>query len=143
MKLAYLILMAYSFVASAQSASQAERPKPITVKATGIGAAPGAIVCRDMNTVSVMLDWYSAHWEDSMQDRVTNGQSKLVRGPSTQAPTLSRFGCYLAKPGTPMLLDRSHIVPVVSFRLPNGRVVRGVTQENMLIETKARLPNPR
>lgn len=112
-------------------AVSAQAPKPIVVTARAIGAAPGAIVCRDMDTVEVMFHQYSAHWEDSMQDRVTGGQSRLIRGPAAQTPTLSRFGCYLAKPGTPMQLDQRYIVPVVSFRLPSGKTVRGVTMEDM------------
>lgn len=136
MRLSVLIL-ALPLVASAQTPA-ATPPSTVTVTATAIGAAPGAIVCRDMNTVAVMFDWYSEHWEDSMQDRLTNGQSKLVRGPSTQAPVLSRFGCYLAKPGTPMLLERRHIVPVVSFKLSSGKTVRGVTMETMFVESKGK-----
>ena len=123
--------------ASSETANKASRP--IAVVAKGLGAAPGAIVCPDMDTVVLMFHWYSDHWSDAMQDALTQGQSKLVRGAPTSSPPLSRYGCSLIKPGTPMMLERGNIVPVVSAKLSSGKAIRGVTLGDMYVKTPEEL----
>ena len=115
-----------------QQAEQAKLPKFVPVKAVKLPVVPGAIVCADHDTVALMYDLYSAHWSDTMQDKLTNGQSQLLRGKATSAPDLEAYGCSLILAGTPMTLERGNIVPVVSVKLPNGKVVRGVTLQAMI-----------
>jgi TPR repeat protein len=115
-----------------QQLEQAKLPKFVTVKAVKLPVVPGAVVCADHDTVALMYDLYSAHWSDTMQDKITNGQSQLIRGKATPAPDLEAHGCSLFPAGTPMTLERGNIVPVVSVKLPNGRVVRGVTLQAMI-----------
>jgi TPR repeat protein len=115
-----------------QQAEQAKLPKFVSAKAVKLPVVPGAIICADHDTVALMYDLYSAHWSDTMQDKLTNGQSQLLRGKATSAPDLEAYGCSLILAGTPMTLERGNIVPVVSVKLPNGKVVRGVTLQAMI-----------
>lgn len=71
------------------------------------------------------------HWEETMQDRMTRGQSKLIRGDPTPAPDLSLYGCDLIPAGTPMNLETENVVPVVTALRPDGSRVRGVTLSAM------------
>lgn len=115
-----------------QQTEQANLPKFKPVRAVKLRVVPGAIVCPDHETVVLMYDIYTAHWTDTMQDRMSNGQSELLRGRATPAPNLEAHGCSLFPAGTPMTLERGNIVPVVSVKLPNGKVVRGVTLQSMI-----------
>lgn len=92
---------------------------------------PGAIVCPDHATTSLMFDLYVQYWRDLLQDRLTHGQSRLLR-PTAEKPDPERLGCALIPPGTPMLLELGMIVPVVTAKLPDGRTIRGVTLSDMI-----------
>jgi len=113
---------------------EAKKPRPryVSVTAKGLGIVPGAIVCPSFAAVSQMFDRYSAHWEDSMQDSMTKGQSRLYRGQPASAPNLKTYGCVLLQPGTRMTLDNQNVVPVVSAKLSNGTTVKGVTLGGMI-----------
>lgn len=110
---------------------------PDSVTARGVGPAPGAVVCRDLATVSAMVDWYAEAMEERLQAAVTGGASAQVDGQPLGAPDLARYGCALAKPGTPMTVTTAdQAAAVVAFKMPNGKTFRGVTQSNM-IESRA------
>lgn len=111
---------------------EARKPKTEPVIAKGVSVIPGAIVCPDYRTVSVMISWYNAHWADTLEDTITRGQSRLMRGAATRSPDFARFGCALIAPGTPMTVERGSMVPVVEGKLPNGKPFRGVTDPSML-----------
>lgn len=111
---------------------EARKPKTEPVIAKGVSVIPGAIVCPDYRTVSVMIRWYNEHWADTMEDTITRGQSRLMRGAATRSPDFARFGCALIAPGTPMTVQRGNMVPVVEGKLPNGKSFRGVTDPSML-----------
>jgi hypothetical protein len=128
-------------VSSTVCAAQVRPIKPIDpsqtlpVYAKGLGAVPGALICSDAQTVSALFHEYSNHWEEAMQDRVTGGQSVLLRGEATPEPKPADWGCALVKPGTRMLLEKGNVVPVVRVTLPNGNKIRGVTQASMFQST--------
>ncbi len=115
-----------------REAEEARRPKLIAVTARGVSVVPGAIVCPNHDTVSLVFDLYVAHWTDTQQDALTHGQSRLLRGEPTSAPDLKFYGCALLPPGTPMKLERGNIVPVVTATLPDGTTIRGVTLAAMI-----------
>ena len=115
-----------------REAEEAKLPKAVSVIAQGVSVVPGAIVCPNYNTVQSMFDWYVAHWTDTQQDALTNGQSRLLRGQPTPAPDLKFYGCALLPPGTPMMLERGNIVPVVTATLADGTTIRGVTLAAMI-----------
>jgi hypothetical protein len=115
-----------------REAEEAKKPKFVAVTARGVSVVPGAIVCPNHDTVSLMFDLYVAHWTDTQQDALTNGQSRLLRGRPTPAPDLKLYGCALLPPGTPMMLERGNIVPVVTATLPDGTMIRGVTLAAMI-----------
>lgn len=104
---------------------------PITVTAKDLGPVPGAVVCRNMATVTEIVDLYAESMEERMQATLTGGASSRVNGSPLPAPDLQRYGCALAKPGTKMSLESEGVAPVVSFKTAKGRLVRGVTQSNM------------
>lgn len=98
-----------------------------TLIARSTGVVPGTIVCPDLQTVAVMFRLSAGHWEEKSQDAVTRGQSELLRGKAVPAPDLASFGCALIAPGTAMTLEAEKPVPIVSVRLPDGTIFRGVT----------------
>jgi uncharacterized protein len=111
---------------------EAKKPKLVAVTAQGVSVVPGAIICPNHDTVSLMFDLYAARWADTQQDVLTHGQSRLVRGEPSPAPDLKIYGCALLPPGTSMMLERGNIVPVVTATLPDGTQVRGVTLTAMI-----------
>ena len=122
-----VLFLAASFRLSAQDQQQTKQ-----VIAKAIPAVPGAVICPDYNTVSLMIWWYRTHWQDNVQDTVTKGQSRLIRGEPISKPPLARYGCALAPAGTPMTLEGGNAVPVVTATLPDGSRVRGVTDPGLI-----------
>src|SRR5207245_10923891 len=107
--------------------------------------APGAIVCSDLATVSLLQELYAEHWGEAAQDAITNGQSKLLRGLALPSPAPSLYGCSLLPPGIPVqaekaggLLDSTPLLKVTA-RLPNGTIIHGVTNGIMLEGIQQRL----
>jgi hypothetical protein len=97
------------------------------VIARGSGAAPGAIVCADYNTVELMFHLYSHSWEEHMQAALTRGQSELINGKAAPAPDVGEYGCILLPPGTPMRQQSGNVVPVVTVKMADGNTIKGVT----------------
>jgi TPR repeat protein len=125
---------ALSYLARAQrEADEAKNSQYVAVTARGVSVVPGAIVCPSYEAVSMMFDLYAAHWEDTTQDAMTNGQSRLIRGEPAPAPDLKSRGCTLLPSGTPMMLERGSVVPVVTAKLANGKTIRGVTLPAMIV----------
>jgi hypothetical protein len=109
--------------------------------ARGVSVVPGAIVCPSHDAVSMMFDMYAAHWEDTMQDAMTHGQARLIRGQPAPAPApdMEAYGCALLPNGTPMMLETGNVVPVVTAKLPNGTIIRGVTLPAMIVQNQQQL----
>jgi hypothetical protein len=107
-------------------------PNATAVYAAGVNAAPGAIVCGDYETVILMFRLYTAHWTDGFQDKLTEGQSRLMRGAGAEEPDPSVFGCIVVPPGTMMLQDPGNAVPVVTVQKENGKFFKGVTMAPMV-----------
>ncbi len=104
--------------------------------AKSLRAAPGAIVCSDLATVGLVFKLYSEAWEDAVQDSMTGGQSRAIRGQSASVPDPSLYGCSLLPPGTPVEAQNAggalDGVPLVTAKLPDGTTVHGVTLPSML-----------
>jgi len=122
-----VVLLAMSLEAPAQNEKQTKQ-----VYARAIPTVPGAVICRDHRTVELMIDWYRSHFEDKLQDALTKGQSRLIRGEPTSKPPLESYGCALAPAGTPLKLEIGNVVPVVTATLPDGSTVRGVTDPGLI-----------
>jgi TonB C terminal len=117
-----------------QNASAPASPEPRypVMVAGALGAAPGAIICGDLDTVMAMFDWYAEHQSQTMQNALTNGQSSMLHGAPLQAPPLAQFGCTLAKPGTKLSILNVYGAAFLVEVAP-GR--RGVTNRLMLHPT--------
>jgi hypothetical protein len=112
------------------TATKEDLPQPApgrSVTARGAGIVPGAIICPDLATVTMMLRLSAQHWEQTAQDAATQGQSELIRGKALPAPDLAAFGCALIPSGAPMTVESEQPIPIVSAKLSNGAVIRGVT----------------
>jgi hypothetical protein len=119
-----------------------DKPTPVAppfhpnAVAKSLSAAPGAIVCSDFASVGLVFDLYNAHWEDSMLDAMTKGQSRVLRGQSAPAPDPTLYGCSLLKPGTPVEVRSGEGlltgIPMVTAKLPDGEMIHGVTLPAML-----------
>ena len=110
----------------------AQLPKFVTVKAKMAGRiVPGAIVCPDLPRVELMWDWYNQSVIDRAQDIQSHGDSKLMRGPPTATPQFEQYGCALISPGTPMVLDQGHRIPLVKVKV-GKRTITGVTFPSMI-----------
>ena len=133
-----------------QTSTAADKPAHTTppfhpnAVAKSLKAAPGALVCSDLQTVSVVFHLYAAHWEDSTADAMTKGQAGVVRGPAAPAPDPKLYGCYLLVPGTPVRVENADAFttgfPKVTAKLPDGTIIHGVTLPAMLSLVKS--PNP-
>jgi hypothetical protein len=57
-----------------------------------------------------------------------------MRGPSAPVPDPALYGCSLLSPETAVEVQREGIpgMPMVAAKLPDGTMIRGVTQSNML-----------
>lgn len=108
--------------------------KPNAV-AIGVGVVPGAIVCQDLASVGLVYSLYAQYWTDAMQDAMTHGTSRLIRGPSAPPPNLVRHKCSILKAGTLVQVER--LMPGVlriAAKSSEGHYIRGVTRENMVGE---------
>lgn len=113
-------------------AVETKRTGLVPVVAKGVSVVPGAIICSDMNTLSMVFDLYTSAWEEHEQDILTKGQSRLIQGEPASAPDPTLYGCNLLPPGTPMMLEPGKMVPVVTAQLPDGTTIKGVTLESMI-----------
>jgi Superinfection immunity protein len=89
---------------------------------------PGAIVCSNMATVEMLSHLYTAAWEDKFQDKLTRGQSRLLRGEGASEPKPEDYGCILLPPGTEITATSDAIVPIVRVKFPSGAKIKGVTE---------------
>jgi TonB family protein len=108
------------------------QPNAVSV---GVGVVPGAIVCQDLATVGLVYSLYANYWTDAMQDAMTHGTSRLIRGPSVSPPNPPYYKCFLLKRGALVQVER--IMPGIlriTAKSADGRFIRGVTQENMVGE---------
>lgn len=101
------------------------------VQARGSGILPGAIICPDLQAVRLMQMQFARHWEETTQDRLTRGQSGLIRGKATAYPDFAAFGCALIPAGQILKIEVEKPIPIVSAQLPGGTVIRGVTFSTM------------
>lgn len=90
----------------------------------------GAIVCPNDDLINIMTDLYADYSSDLIAERASRGQSTLIHG-SPKEPNLKSYGCALIPPGTPMILDNTNIVPIVTVKLKDGTTIKGVTRGYM------------
>lgn len=106
------------------------RPNGVAIQ---VSVVPGAVVCQDLASVHLVWRLYENYWTDAMQDRLTNGSSRTLRGPSSPEPDPKAYGCSFLAAGTPVEFE--HTLPgivQVTAKFADARFVRGVTQENMV-----------
>lgn len=97
---------------------------------------PGAIVCRDYDTVTLMIERYKASWEDNFRASVIGPENeKLMHGAPRTPPALARFDCILLPPGTPMKWDGNWMPAIVTIKLTDGTIRSGVTDPSMIDNT--------
>ena len=108
----------------------------VVVSHSGISTVPGTIVCPDLATVQLMFHLYNEAWEDGMQDQMTNGESRKIRGPSASTPNPSNYGCSLLAPGTPVQVNNPDAfttgIPQITAKLPDRTYIQGITLPSML-----------
>jgi len=111
----------------------------VPVIARGVSVVPGAIVCPNLASVQLMFSLYTESVTEDMQDAMSRGQSRLLRGEPMPKPDFKVYGCALLPSGTPMRLDKNNSNggwSVVSAKLTNGKTIRGVTLESMIVGTE-------
>ena len=96
----------------------------------GVVVIPGAVICPNYDKVDLVISMYQEHWGETIQDRITQGQTVLLRGPAMPVPNLELLGCSLVPPGTPMQVTEG-LAPSVTAQLPDGTIVRGITHPLM------------
>jgi TonB family protein len=127
--------------------SKPAQKKVITFHPNGVAVqvsvVPGAIVCQDLASVHLVWKLYVDHWTDAMQDQLTNGGSRVLRGPPSPKPNPKVYGCSLLTADTPVEFEQTvpGIVRVIA-KLADGRFIRGVTQENMVRAISAKETDP-
>jgi len=130
---ALLVLSVPSHGAEYGSPARTASPPVVPVRAAAAGLIPGAIVCSDYRKVQLMMQWYIDRQVDVLQDVVTGGQSKLLRGDPVPAPVPALLGCAMFPAGAMLELEQGRtVVPVVRGRLPSGVMIRGVTDPSLL-----------
>lgn len=128
---------AKSRLAAAEAAERLRRQNPASPSATRVFAralsgAPGAIICQDYQSVTMMFSLYNRHVEDRLQDSLTKGQSRSIRGEAAREPDPSIFGCVVIPDGQPMMKEPIGILPVVSAQLNDGTYIAGITMPPMI-----------
>jgi hypothetical protein len=99
----------------------------------GMPVVPGAIICRDHDTVMLMMDRYKVSWEENFTASVIGVEkAKQWHGAPAQPPNVEQFGCVIVPPGTPMMWSGSWMPPVVIVKLSDGRTFKGVTNPSMI-----------
>jgi hypothetical protein len=88
---------------------------------------PGAFICPSYEAAQQLDNLYARHWEDLLQDKLTHGQSRLMRGEGVGEPNPRFLGCVVVASGTPATLEHGNMVQVVTATLPNDSTIRGVT----------------
>jgi hypothetical protein len=121
-----------------REAEEAKKPKLVAVTAQGAGVVPGALICPNYDTVTLMFDLYSDYWTDMRARALQGAQATLLHGDPMPAPDPRLYGCILVSAGTPMTLERGNIVPVVTVKLPDETTIRGVTMPGMLVGDEKR-----
>lgn len=111
------------------------------VVARGLTASPGAIVCPDIGRVSILFHLYATHWEESMQDSLTQGKSRPARGEAA-APDPAAYGCAMVPADTPMLMQEVQGAPNVSVKLKDSSIIKGVTLPGMIGYSPSTPPHP-
>lgn len=109
-------------------------PAASLVHARALGGAPGAIICQDYQSVTLMFSLYNRRFEDRLQDTLTKGLSRSIRGEAAGEPDPAVFGCSLILDGKPMMKEPGGMFPVVSAQLDDGTFVKGITMPPMIME---------
>lgn len=128
---------AASRVAAADAAEKQRRQNPaspsaVRVFARALSGAPGAIICGDYQSVILMFSLYNRHLEDRLEDAITKGLSRSIRGESPGEPDPALFGCALIPDGRAMMKEPTGILPVVSAQLDDGTYIKGITMPPMI-----------
>lgn len=128
---------AESRLAAADASEKKRRQNPASPDATrvfaqAVSGAPGAIICQDYQAVMMVFSLYNRRFEDQLQDTVTKGLSRSIRGKSAGEPDPALFGCALIPHGKPMMKEPAGMFPVVSAQLEDGTYIEGITMPPMV-----------
>ena len=129
-----IALLAAAILLGAISTSDEARAQEVYAKA-GVGFVPGAVVCRDFDTVSAMMEMISQHELQKRAAAVSPSyarDSQLLHGGIAPEPDLAAFGCVLVPPGGRMRLDHWGPIPQVTVPLEGGGSLSGVTSTAMV-----------
>jgi TPR repeat protein len=98
---------------------------------------PGAIVCRDYDSVRLMIRLYRNSMEENLRASIIGAErERMLHGAPSSTPNLKRFGCVLLPSGTPMKWDGQWMPAIVTVKLSNGKTLRGVTDPSMIRVSK-------
>jgi hypothetical protein len=130
---------AESRLTAADAEQKKRRQNPASSEATGVFAravsgAPGAIICQDYQAVRLVFSLYNRRFEDQLQDAVTKGVARSIRGEAASEPDPAVSGCALIPDGQLMMKEPAGIFPVVSAQLDDGTYIKGITMPPMVNE---------
>lgn len=124
-----------SATASGQSNEVSKPTNPTPVIAQPTFYSREAIVCENHQSLMSMQSSNQYVGEQRHLYKVLGPERyKLYYGDLPTAPNPKYYGCILVKAGTPMLLDPMSKMPliIVTVKLINGKVFKGVTSANMI-----------
>ncbi len=99
----------------------------------GVPSVPGAIVCQDYDTVSLMMQLYKHSANENLVASIMGEERyRLMHGTPPSVPNVEKFGCFLVPPGTSMMWESDRLPAVVTVKLSNGKIFRGVTNPSMI-----------
>ena len=104
----------------------------VPMVARALSAAPGALICSNPSTLSMVFHLYAVAWEEQTHDKLTQGTSRRVGAESSPSLDPRAYGCALLAPGTHALVRNMQWNPNVVATLPDGTQIEGVTMGGML-----------
>jgi hypothetical protein len=93
----------------------------------------GALICPNYDTVLLLIRLRNEARNAAMADRASGGLQTILHGSPPSEPEPEAYGCNLIATGEPFLsVQGQSTVFVVTAKLSNGEVVRGVTTGYMM-----------
>lgn len=112
-------------------------PNTVPGYAKALSLVPGAIVCQNHAAEAAFFDLHIAVWQEQFNSKLSR-DSVLMNGAPPAIPKAKDYDCHLLAPGTPVRVERGHLVPVVHAVLPDGTTVDGVTLDGMVLLERPR-----
>ena len=91
----------------------------------------GAIICNDYDTLKTVIYLYQNYAESQLRVYVLGEERELLMHGKTQPPNIENFGCNFFANGTSMMWNGEWMPALVSAKLPNGKIIKGVTEATM------------